>query len=414
MDLLFVTIVAIAALSYFMISVEGFHWRAIPRRTARSSILNHARRSEKRNAIFVGSPPMATTALSDKGALLDDEEESENNWTMEEDWVLIDNLPLFTVSSAVETRTFWTQLWSANGILFSTKQPEDLYRRAVELKEQRAVRRKLERQETKLQNTEKKNDPRQSQSSLTFGASPPVLENWKTDLESNDNRVVGQVGMKDSTGQRTIWFHYHVIGRLEGDPFADQSSSAVSLFPGGYIEAVGGRVYELGQPMALNEWGKETTNIMFNNKQEKIDANTAVRDNNDESSTISPWWLPGSTAAVSALVSSTILSACIGYSAGLSIVQDGSHHYQATSPTTPTMMLNSSSKAAAAGTKSSTISDSSYQLPSLEERRASTQYRVLREERLVKKISQRLEIDKQKLKQFEEQEQQQSSQQLLP
>jgi len=412
MDFLFVTIVAIAALSYLMISVEGFHWRAIPRRTARSSSPSHAGRSDKRNAIFVGSPPMATTALSDKVGVLDDEEEqeSENNWTMEEDWVLIDNLPLFTVSSTAETRTFWTQLWSANGILFSTKQPEDLYRRALELKEQRAVSSRLERQEKKLQNAEKNNNPQQSQSSLTFGASPPVLENWKIDLEANDNRVVGRVGMKDSTGQRTIWFHYHVIGRLEGDPFADQSSSAVSLFPGGYIEAVGGRVYELGQPMSLNEWGKETTNIMFNNKQEKIDANT-VRKNNDESSTISPWWLPGSTAAVSALVSSTILSACIGYSAGLSIVPDGSHHYQATSPITPTMMLNSSSKAAAAGTKAPTISDSSYQLPSIEERRASTQYKVLREERLVKKISQRLEIDKQNLKQLEEQEQQQQSSQ---
>eukprot|EP00536_Pseudo-nitzschia_multiseries_P000757 jgi/Psemu1/300298/fgenesh1_kg.9_\ len=49
--------------------------------------------------------------------------------------------------------------------------------------------------------------------------------------------------------------------------------------------------------------------------------------------------------------------------------------------------------------------------PSTEELRARAQYRVLREERLIKKISQRLEIDKQNLQKFEERQQQQQQQQ---
>jgi hypothetical protein len=240
------------------------------------------------------------------------------------------------------------------------------------------------------------------------------------DLEANDNKVVGQVTIKGGVGKRTIWFNYHVIGRLEGDPFADKSSSVASLFPGGYVEAIGGRFYELGQPMMLEEWGQKQTNAMTN-KQENIVTDTVK--GGDMSSTGSPWWLPGSTAAVSALLSSTILSACIGYGAGLSMIQDSSYHHETTASKTvvagPSQnsgikMLppSSSSKSVlAVGVKSSTLSDAN-QKPSVEELRARAQYRVLREERLLNKISQRLEIDKQELKQLEEQEEQSSR--LLP
>lgn len=406
-------IVVIATLSYLVFFVEGFPLWAIPSRTVRCS-RNHVDGSNGENVVFLDSPPLA--ARSNNIARLDGEHDSEN-WTMEEDWVLLDNLPLFTVSSKTETKTFWTQLWSANAIHFSTKQPEDLYRRVLELEGERSLT--LKRQETKLQNVQKNRD--QQSQSLTFGASPPVLENWKIDLNANNNRVVGQVVTKGVIGRRTIWFDYHVIGRLEGDPFADTFSSDVSLFPGGYIEAAGGRVYELGQPISLHECGKEETNNL-SNKLEKTNVDPGR--GNDELPTISRWWLPGSTATISALVSSTILSACIGYGAGLSMIQDGTYHHQTTSqssrmPTVETVLTSpsqngikmppqlSSSKVAAAATKSSTISNNSYpdQKPSIEEIRTRTQYKILREERLLKNISQRLELDKQNLKQLEEQQQ---------
>lgn len=405
-------ITVIAALSYLVLSVEGFPRRAIPSRTARHTRPGDVCRSDERNVIFFDSPPTANVGA--KFVVVGNDEGSVN-WTLEEDWALIDNLPLFTVSSTLETKTFWTQLWSANAILFSTKKTEDLYRRVQELEYQRDAR--LERHETKFQ----KRSP-----SLRFGSSPPVLENWKIDMEGNDNRVVGQVDI-ESSGHRTIWFHYHMIGRLTGDPFADKSSSVVSLFPGGYIEAVGGRVYELGQPMLLDKW-ETKTNSELNNQQQKIDVGPVRGD--DESSATSRWWIPGSTAAISALVSSTILSACIGYGAGLSIIQDSSYHH--TTPPPPKMLtvetvlagpsqkgykIPSQSSALAAGTRQSSISDSLSpdQRPSTEELRTRTEYKVLREEQLLKKISQRLELDKQTLKQLEEQQQQQQqSSDLLP
>ena len=126
----------------------------------------------------------------------------------------------------------------------------------------------------------------------------------------------------------------------------------------------------------------------------------------------SRWWIPGSTAAISALVSSTILSACIGYGAGLSIISDSSHHH--TTPPAPTMLTV---ETVLAGPSHNIAPDSAptQQAASTEELRARTQYRVLREERLLQRISERLELDKQHLKQLEEQQnQEKSSSQLRP
>lgn len=316
------------------------------------------------------------------------------------------------MSTGAETKTFWTQLWSANPLLFSTKQTEDLHRRTLELQQKRGTSTSsIEQQTIKKSNSSNSNgDGSQgSRSSLVFGDSPPVLENWKIDPEQQDNRVVGQVGSGKTGGRRTIWFHYHSIGRLEGDPFVGKydSSSAVCLFPGGYIEAVGGRIYELGQPMLLEEWGKK-------DDASKIIGSTDAGFGRGDDNSSSRWWLPGSTAAISALVSSTILSACIGYGAGLSIIQDQPSQYRAnTQQPTPTMVTvgnsgvkmlpQSSSSTVAAATKSFTIKSAPdlSSKPSTEEIRANAQYRVLREERLLKKITQRLEIDKQNLKQLD-------------
>jgi len=394
--ILFFNSVTTIALSLLVLSARGFPRQGMPRRNIRSCSPSE----DRRNAILFDSPRIKIVGKA--FALPNDENESEK-WTMEEDWALLDNLPLFTMSSMTETRTFWTQLWSANAILFSRKKPEDLYQRVQELECRRASRR--EGQKTKLENDEKSHD-RQSPS-LTFGASPPVLENWK--IEGSDNKVVGQV-VSNASGQRTIWFNYHVIGRLEGDPFADKSSSVAPLFPGGYIEAIGGRVYELGQPMLLDEWEKYKANTS-SNEREKIDAGDPVR-GGGESLKSSAWLFTGSTAAISAFVSSTILSACIGYGAGLSIIQDSSHHHTAASRV-PTMLTV---ETVLAGPSQNGVGMSSQSPTTLsrEELKTRAQYKVLREEKLLEKISQRLELDKQNLRQLEQEQQQSPSSKLLP
>ena len=390
----------IVASLHLPIPTEAFPRLAFPGRatryTTRRPIPNHVVARGWDNSLV-----MTDTRLP---CLMDDNEEPEA-WTLKEDWALMDNLPKFTVSSSTETRTFWTQLWSENTILFSTKQPEELYKRVQELDLQEIA-------EMKLQSDEK-DQKDETTRSLTFGPSPPVLENWKLE-DGESNRVVGQIGT-DGSGQRTIWFHYHVIGRLEGDPFADTSSGAVSLFPGGYIEAVGGRIYELGQPMLLEDWGVDSLNAVKSMPQEH-----SAQKSTTESSIFSKWWIPGSTAAISALVSSTILSACIGYGAGLAIISDSSHH-PTTTPPTPTMLTVESVLAGPASQSSSLSAGSrrsasnADQTASTEELKTRTEYRILREERLLQRISERLDLDKQNLKQLEErQQQEQSSSQLRP
>ncbi len=372
---------------------------------------------DERKAIIIGAHQMVPsgTQLSS----VDGRQESEA-WTLQEDWALMDNLRKFTVSSSTETRTFWTQLWAVNSILFSTKQPEELYKRVQELESQEiAGKTKL------LQSEEERQESTRSPSfSLTFGPSPPVLENWKIETQGDWNQVVGQIRTNGS-GQRTIWFHYHVIGRLEGDPFADSSSSAVTLFPGGYVEAVGGRIYELGQPMLLDDWGVDNAKSMQQHSTERKSGDATST--STESSIFSKWWVPGSTAAISALVSSTILSACIGYGAGLAIISDSSHHH--TPPPTPTMLnvetvlAGPSHNSAKLPSQSSSLTRQAAtnrlgtdQTASTEELKARTEYRILREERLLRRISEKLELDKQNLKQLEEREQQEqsSSSQLRP
>lgn len=383
-------LIGIAVLSHLVDFAKSFPPQYVLRRIHGEK----TNRSVSRNIRF--------DAGNQEGPDVDNEGES-INWTMEEDWALIDNLPLFTVSTTSETKTFWAQLWSANPILFAKKQPHDLQQRIQELQ------REINRRET----SEKENGGI-GRKSLVFGDSPPVLDNWKLDLEQHGNKIGGQLVERSLGGRRTIWFHYHSIGRLEGDPFADQASSVTPLLPGGYIEAIGGRIYELGQPMLLDKWDQVETRKIPTIEKYHIDRKDY--DGGDEHSSTSRWWLPSSTAAISALVSSTILSACIGYGAGLSIIQDGSNHHHIPQPT-PTMLTVETVLAGPSQSSSSMIvpatkSSDPNALPSIQERQARAQYRVLREERLLKKISQRLEVDKQNLKQLDNEVQQSSR--LLP
>ena len=114
------------------------------------------------------------------------------------------------------------------------------------------------------------------------------------------------------------------------------------------------------------------------------------------------WWLHATTSTMSALVASTLLSACIGYAAGLSIISEeaSSHHV--------------SDMAIAA--KKSELSVSKVQdEPSIAERRARAEYRILREERLIQQISDKLAKDKIELNILRDQEQQCATpNQLLP
>ena len=125
-------------------------------------------------------------------------------WCDEEDWALIDSMPEFTVGSGSMTATFWTALSSSNAVLCQ-RSPSECERRARLLTAENA--------------------------SLNFGGEPMVLCGW---TRLANGRFTGRLD------DRTVWLTVDVEGRLASDP----RSGA------GYIETIGGRVYELGEPAA--------------------------------------------------------------------------------------------------------------------------------------------------------------------
>jgi len=89
------------------------------------------------------------------------------------------------------------------------------------------------------------------------------------------------------------------------------------------------------------------------------------------------------------------------------MIQDHSSNYRVTQPPLMVQTVRAGSSQSYGEkllpSSSKTSSDASLK-PSTEELRARAKYRVLREERLLKKISQRLEVDKQNLKQLEDEQ----------
>lgn len=301
------------------------------------------------------------------------------SWTMEQDWALIDQVPKFTVigdgdgdgNTNNHIRTFWAQLAACTPRL-SDKTPNQLLERCQEL-ERSSLSLSSSSSKTNHDATTSTHPPPPPRKLLVFGPSPPQLQNWMIDLDNRDGKAVGQ-----TQDGRTIWFRYHSIGRLEGDPFSDISSSSVmSLVPGGYLEAVGGRIYELGEPRqqssisSISSIGNHNHNKKDDIRQEeKLD-----------------WWMPSATATMSALLASTVLSACIGYGAGLSIIVDGSSSIS--SPSFSTDSITS--------TKTTTRSSS------LEEQRARTEYRIYKNKELLQTLWDRLEEDQQQLLELRQQ-----------
>lgn len=126
-------------------------------------------------------------------------------WRAEEDWALLDEAPSFTAGESANAVTFWTALAASNAALAQ--------RTAVE----------CERRMTEL--------AAQQRAPSSFGGEPRKLDSWE---RLADGRYTG------TYGGRTVWLTVEAEGRLASDPR-----------PGaGYVESLGGVIYELGTAAA--------------------------------------------------------------------------------------------------------------------------------------------------------------------
>jgi len=372
-----------------------------------------AQDSRRRSSLLSLSSSLSSSSDEDENA---EEQRTENEWTLEEDWALLDAVPKYTVVADDNgvARTFWSQLSASTPVLSGRKRrrtPADCYRRCRKLcgdGDGRADDR-----------TNRKNSEKKKKATIKYGPSPPVLHNWQMaghngddDIDiGNSNFLVGQ-----TDDGRTVWFRYRCIGRFEDDPFVDLFKSArrntassvrtVPLnAPGGYVEAVGGGIYELGLPNPSS-----SASAMSSSSE------PAAREENGNGNRgnwlLSPTSLSvGATmTAFLAFVASAFISASIGYGAGLLFVSDdhSSTSLKSSSPvSTPTTTLVQQQQVpttatAAVSASTAIVPYSKYDAPSLQEQKSRLEYRVLREQRLILKIFDQMERDETQLRNLQQ------------
>ena len=255
-----------------------------------------------------------------------------DNWTLDLEWSLIDAVPKFTVGSSKERRTFWTQLLLSTPELSSSFETiEDLQYRYTKLMD--------------------------ADSSLARpGDSPPVLQEWEV---TSLNHITGIY-----EGRR-VSFQSQLIGQLLSNN--DATSAVCGPVAGGFVEAVGGRIYELGQQSV---------------------APTIKTVEENDSKLNGPTLFSTRSAAVA---SSILAAAVIGYNAG-SIPQQVA---SVPPPTSSALVVVVSKKTVSSPSPKDTIGNKlqSSSKRSIPEERARMEYKVLRDERVLNTLTTKLASD---------------------
>ncbi|KAI2489644.1 hypothetical protein MHU86_24937 [Fragilaria crotonensis] len=312
-----------------------------------------------------------------------DEVNDTPEWTMSQEWALLDLVPKFTVGEDVHARTFWAQLAASTPIL-SHFTDSDLQQRYD------AIRSNRDGPGTVIHSNSTAIDAGTS-APLSFLRPPQVLQDWKViSTEGQPMRMSGIL----SDG-RTIWFPIQTVGKFESDPAALdlEPSSMTAATAGGFVESVGGRIYELGQPattifMSEKETGQHKTSVVLSPQREDDEKSFKMSDAFRRFP-----WVSATTATMSALVASSILSAAIGYGSGLGIASIESRELslQSASSLPPsTVMMRHHNRAS--GSVVVFQSSVTGMLP-ISEQRERAEVRVQQEQRLMERLLERLEQD---------------------
>lgn len=362
----------------------------------------------------VRSPTTVLRSFSDD----DDDEDDDVEWSLEADWALADGAPRFTVGvDDGVRRTFWTQLRASTPEL--TGVDESSLRERYET---------LSRRRRTFENDEDEPLP-------PVGPSPDVLEDWEVDERSS--RITGTL----SDG-RSVWFVAQTVGRLEGDVVVDDdfgassSSNELGGRPGGYAEAVGNRVYELGT--ARRRRRDDARVVEARNNGGLFSRLPTFNESSSSSSTPPPLWRSTTTAALSALLATALLSASVGFGAGLGLSYERSTEAvggdQAVVRVADPSAREARARAEArvlwrereirllddrlaqdrarlgalereeSAAMISGTTDSNANEPTVAERRASVEARVLRTERILDAVSRRLANDRAEMSRYRTEE----------
>lgn len=147
--------------------------------------------------------------------------EDTDDWLLTEDWALFDAVPLYTVSTSQTSlpATFWAQLTAATPAL-AARDAQD-----VEAHFQDLVRKQG------------------NASKVRFGPQPATLESWK---RLPDGSFRGRLGSS------LVRLKAEIEGTFSDD---DDDDGFAALTKPCYIVALGGRVYELGDPARISSAG---------------------------------------------------------------------------------------------------------------------------------------------------------------
>jgi hypothetical protein len=331
--------------------------------------------------------PVASRATVRTSILASSNDRSDVNdrpeWTMSQEWALLDLVAKFTVGDDVHARTFWTQLAASTPIL-SHFTESDLQQRYDAIHSNR-------RDPVTANNSNSTAIAADSSAPFSVLRPPLVLQDWK--VISEEGQPMRMSGIL-SDG-RAIWFPIQTVGKFESDPAAlvMEPSSLAAATAGGFVEAVGGRIYELGQPAATTSIREQQT--------DRGNRSAVLRtQQGDDEKSVKMFdelrrfpWVSATTATMSALVASSILSAAIGYGSGLGIasIEARESSFQSASSLPPaTVMLRHHSRASG----SVVVFQSSVTgMQPLSEQRERAEMRVQQEQRLLERILERLEQD---------------------
>jgi len=256
------------------------------------------------------------------------------------------------------------------------------------------------------------------------GPSPPILSDWTLRYPSSSSRGRGLnneggtvfVGGTLSGGGGKIWFPLLRMGKLVDDPFDDNDSSqfdeVLSYSSGGYVEAVGGRIYELGRyvPPSGNTDGdvSGSGNEINNNNNNNNNNNKSLWGNGNNDPLVSwPFVSEGIFSAASAFVATVLLSGYLGFGLGAGntaamISSQSSTTFGSSSLSPPVTVVVTKSLA----TKQASSSPSAVLRveQTLSEKRARQEVRVYREERAITFMTERLVSDQDRLKELRAEE----------